>query len=104
MLWCLAVQFFVFNSPTDHPRISAEEKSYLLTACADSHKSKDFKVPVKEMALSIHVHALWIAHICHGWGFYLLAVNLPLFGRDVLQLDVVSIKVVLEYHVLLSHD
>ncbi len=41
------------------------------------------------MILSVPVHALWIAHLCHAWGFYLLAVNLPLFGRDVLQLDVV---------------
>lgn len=48
------------------------------------------KVPLKQMSLCVPVHALWIVHMCHAWGYYLVAVNLPLFGRDVLRLGVVT--------------
>ena len=42
------------------------------------------------MLKSKSVHGLWITHMAHAWGYYLMAVNLTLFGRDVLKLDVVS--------------
>ena len=90
MVWCLGFNYFCFSSPKTHPRISNAEKQFLLQSCQEIGRDrKSMKTPWWKMLTSIPVHALWVTHLCHAWGYYLLAVNLPLFGKDVLKLDIV---------------
>ena len=49
-------------------------------------------VPWKEILLSKKVHALWITHMCSAWGYYLLAISLPTFLEEVLNLTVINVR------------
>ena len=81
-----------YSSPEKHPSISLEEKNYLLMSCNKDSNDKIVKhVPWKEILLSKKVHALWITHMCSAWGYYLLAISLPTFLEEVLQLTVLNV-------------
>lgn len=87
MIWCLSFNYFCYSSPMTHPRISELEKLYLLQTCQDIgiEDRKSMKTPWFKMLTSVPVHALWITHLCHAWGYYLLAggwENLPKCTRN----------------------
>ena len=91
LIWCVAFHLTCFSSPSHHPRISDTEKNYLIASCQEKGRDRrSLTAPILSMMKSVPVHALWITHMCHAWGYYLVAVNLTLYGRDVLQLDVVT--------------
>ena len=93
LLWCVAFQIFGHSSPEKHPRISPEEKNYLLLSCNKESNDKIVKnVPWKKILLSRKVHALWITHMCSAWGYYLLAISLPTFLEEVLNLTVINVS------------
>ena len=81
-----------YSSPEKHPRISAEEKNYLLMSCNKDSNDKIVKhVPWKDILLSKKVNALWVTHMCSAWGYYLLAISLPTFLEEVLNLTVINV-------------
>ena len=93
LAWCVVFQIFGHSSPEKHPRISPEEKNYLLLSCNKESNDKIVKnVPWKKILLSRKVHALWITHMCSAWGYYLLAISLPTFLEEVLSLTVINVS------------
>ena len=62
-------------------------------SCNQESNDKIVKnVPWKEILLSRKVHALWITHMCSAWGYYLLAISLPTFLEEVLNLTVINVR------------
>lgn len=61
----------------------------------DREEKEDTKrkagVPWKSLLTSGPVHVLWVTHITSSWGWYLMAVNTPLFAKEVFQFDVMSV-------------
>lgn len=47
-------------------------------------------VPWLSMLTSVPCLAVGVTHFCSAWGWYLMAVNIPLFASEALGLDVVS--------------
>merc|ERR1711953_527334 len=92
LVWCLAFHFLCFSSPWTHPWISPEEQNFLCNRRQNynHNQTRNLKTPFLQMVKSGPVHALWITHLCHAWCYYLMAVNLTLYGRDVLSLNVVT--------------
>ncbi len=90
LVWSMVFFWLCSSTPADHPTISAEEKGFLIDHYNQDEQARPPTAPLKEMFLSKPVHALWMTHMCHAWGYYLVAVNLTLYGRDVLKLDVMS--------------
>ena len=78
-----------------HPRISAEEKKYLMDACKQMKVSTDkssLNIPWRQVLSSKPIHALWMTHVAHSWCFYLTAVNIPLFIKDVFNMEVMQVR------------
>ncbi|CAG7730460.1 unnamed protein product [Allacma fusca] len=90
VIWCVAVYFFLFDTPEDHPRISAEELEFLQKnrAVDQSSSKQKLKVPWMKIFLSVPVNALHAAHFCTLWGFQTLSMYLPSFMKEVLFMDV----------------
>ena len=85
-------QVCAYSSPATHPHISAEEKNFLLMASNQDGNDKSVKnVPWKSILLSKKVHGLWITHMCSAWGYYLLAISLPTFTKEVLKMTVINV-------------
>ena len=94
MLWCVLFYFAASSTPEKHPHISEEERIYLLhNNNKDNQKDSSLAYPWKDIVKSRKFHAAWITHMCTGWGFYLLAVCLPMFCKEVLNLTNVKVSV-----------
>jgi len=68
-----------YNSPSDHPRISAEEKKYCETMIGATNLVVHPPTPWREMFTSVPGWALALAYFANNWGFYTLVTCLPLF-------------------------
>ena len=83
-VWCLICYFVVYSNPSQHPRISAEEKNFLLNSNRTISGKVSWKnVPWGSILKSAPVHSLWISHFSCAWSFYLIAISLPLFTSEV---------------------
>lgn len=83
-VWCIFYYFLAANSAADHPRISAEERDYLMKySCTRQDSSTRLPVPWKAALLSVPVHAMWVTTACTIWVYYVISMNVPLFVNEV---------------------
>ena len=88
-LWSVAWFFLVFDSPADHPRISAAEKLEIESKIAEATiGTKPKSVPWRAMLTSGPVWAIIVTHGCSVFGFFTIVNQLPTFIKEVLHLDV----------------
>ena len=95
ILWCICWAFLVYDSPSQHPRISQEEKMYIESSIevqqqhaksSLGNEELDNKaVPWKAMLTSKVVWSVAIAHLASNWGVYQMNSLLPTYLNDVLQ-------------------
>ena len=95
ILWCICWAFLVYDSPSQHPRISQEEKMYIESSievqqqhAKSSLGNEEFDnkaVPWKAMLTSKVVWSVAIAHLASNWGVYQMNSLLPTYLNDVLQ-------------------
>jgi len=76
-----------YNSPSDHPRISAVERKYWETVIGAVELVAHPPTPWLEIVTSVPVWALAVAYFANTWGYITLSTCLPLFMHDVLGLD-----------------
>ncbi|CAI4232383.1 unnamed protein product [Auanema sp. JU1783] len=96
VFWCAAWMYMTSDRPATHPRISAEEKNYIIESIeASTGKGHDKPPPTpwKSIFTSRAVWACWIGHFAGDWGAYTMMVAMPMFLKDVLQLDLSSLGV-----------
>ncbi|XP_076056045.1 sialin-like isoform X1 [Oratosquilla oratoria] len=89
LIWCLFWAFLVYDSPTQHPRISKEELEYI----QDDTKARDLrvtstKVPWKSIITSRPVWALIITDTLSVIGLYLLIIKVPSYTKNVLGFSI----------------
>ncbi|KAK3748449.1 hypothetical protein QZH41_019368, partial [Actinostola sp. cb2023] len=92
ILWFIVWTALVYDKPAEHPRISAEEKEYILKSIGhsqDSHK-KVHSTPWAVIWTSPVVWAIIITHFCNNWGFYTFLTSLPLYFEEVLNFKILQ--------------
>ncbi|GAB6019423.1 hypothetical protein CHUAL_001004 [Chamberlinius hualienensis] len=82
-VWLCFWMIFVYNSPTDHPWISAEEHNYI-SSRLDNHHKQALPVPWKKIFKSKSVWGLILCHFGYNWGFYTILTELPTYMSNVL--------------------
>ncbi|GMS91194.1 hypothetical protein PENTCL1PPCAC_13369 [Pristionchus entomophagus] len=90
VLWCAIWMWMAADRPMSHPRISAEEKSYIITsqeATMGKATTKAPSTPWRALLTSRAVWACWFGHFAGDWGAYTMLVCMPTFLRDVLGLE-----------------
>ena len=95
ILWCICWAFLVYDSPSQHPRISQEEKVYIESSIQaqqqhtksslGNEKEETKAIPWKAMLTSKVVWSVAIAHLASNWGVYQMNSLLPTYLNDVLQ-------------------
>lgn len=89
VLWGLAWFLLVSNHPEDHPRISKEEKAYIIEHCG-SKNEKALPIPWKAVFTSLPFWAILIADVGNSWGFYTLLTELPTYLKNIQHFDMTS--------------
>ncbi|XP_023217578.1 uncharacterized protein LOC111619972 [Centruroides sculpturatus] len=81
--------YFIYESPSVHPRISTKELKYLKkNICSSSNVTDSSKIPWKSILTSGPVWAIAIAKFCWSWGFYTLLSKLPSYLATVLHFPI----------------
>lgn len=90
VVWFVAWTFIVYDSPLTHPRISPEERDYIVNSLK-SHidvSKKSTHTPWKKIFTSAPVWAIIVTHACSNWGTYTFMTNIPTYMKDVLKFDI----------------
>ncbi|CAH0725773.1 unnamed protein product, partial [Brenthis ino] len=92
IVWCAAWWILVYDSPVHHPRISPEEKAYILEAIGNKvQSSKDKTVPpFKKIFTSLPFLAMVILHYGSNWGLYFAMTAAPKFVSSALGFNLTS--------------
>jgi len=85
IVWCLLWFLFVYETPSEHATILADEKNYLETSVCQPGSSR---VPWLQIIKSPPVWAIIFAHFAENWGFYTMLTDLPTFLADKLDYEV----------------
>ena len=85
IVWYIALLFFVYSRPEDHPRISEKEQKYI----RESYKrttisSEPVRIPWKSFLTSPCVWGMCISHFALVWLFYTVNTAIPLFMQDIM--------------------
>jgi len=83
-VWSVAWFLLCYNAPSDHPRISTDERKYWETVIGATELDAHPPTPWREILTSVPVWALAAAYFGHAWGLHTLMNYLPLFVHDVL--------------------
>ncbi|XP_060582480.1 sialin-like [Ruditapes philippinarum] len=90
VIWFVAWMFCVFDSPVRHPRISEQEKIYILQKLqseVDIRKTPT-TTPWSKILSSCSVWAIIVSQACSEWGLYTFMTNIPSYMEDVLQFQI----------------
>lgn len=96
LVWCIFYYLFGGNSPSEHKRITPEEKAFIEQAqgMKNSNEGAPPKTPWKAIFTSMPFWSILIVHSTHNWGFWTLLTEMPEYMKSVLSLD---IKQVINY-------
>jgi len=86
-VWFVVWIFLCYNSPYTHPRISTAELEYFEQHTGSGDLSSHHPTPWRKILTSVPVWALAVAFFANNWGFFTLAICLPLYMHDVLGFD-----------------
>lgn len=83
--WYLIWITLAYETPESHPRISPQERSYIMTAIGHTHPIQTTHIPWNKFLLSMPVWAICAGHFGNNWGFYTLLTNLPTYLSNILH-------------------
>ncbi|KAK3882103.1 hypothetical protein Pcinc_013509 [Petrolisthes cinctipes] len=85
LLWVLMWGLLMHDTPLQHPRISPQERDYIIEALnAESKKEKPTRTPWRSIMTSLPVWATTFAQIGSMFGFNLLLTQLPTYLATIL--------------------
>ncbi|XP_015177637.1 PREDICTED: sialin [Polistes dominula] len=88
LTWSIAWFYFVYDSPSQHPRISVEERNYIEESIGTTSSTKHFPVPWKSIFTSLPVWAILITHGCSVFGYFTVVNQLPTYMKYILNFNI----------------
>lgn len=86
IIWFVAWQQLVFDSPATHPRISMDERRYIETALGQTVDKVGQKVTPTPWAAILKSRAVWVISIAQFggvWGLFTLMTQAPTYFRTI---------------------
>jgi MFS family permease len=85
-LWLVVVS----DSPSQHPRITVEEKDYIESSIGGTHQSHPTSTPWLKFLTCRPFYAIIIAQFCALWGSFTLLTNIPTYMKEILKFNIKS--------------
>ncbi|KAF5908653.1 sialin-like isoform X1 [Clarias magur] len=86
-LWAVLWFIMVSDQPHLHPRISDQEKEYIVNSIGSEGGTHGWSVPLLAMACSGPLWAIIVSQMCSNWYYYTLLTSLPTYMDTVLHFD-----------------
>ncbi|XP_069970495.1 sialin isoform X3 [Penaeus vannamei] len=78
---------YAYDSPDQHPRITAAEKLFIKQGIGDHRKSESLPVPWHSILTSTPFVVVMVTHVGNNWGFYCLLTELPTYLKNMQHYD-----------------
>uniref|UniRef100_A0A6Q2Y8U4 Sialin n=1 Tax=Esox lucius TaxID=8010 RepID=A0A6Q2Y8U4_ESOLU len=95
IVWFILWAFLVSNTPSTHPRISEQERLYILSTLNKEYFSSEKwhsplgnHIPWASILTSLPLWAIVVAHFSYNWTFYTLLTLLPTYMSNVLGFSI----------------
>lgn len=88
IIWSVAWFLLVFDSPSQHPRISMEERRYIEDSIGTTTTKKHLPVPWRSIVTSGPVWAIVITHACSVFGYFTIVNQLPTYMKYILHFNI----------------
>lgn len=89
MIWCVFWYLLAFNTPQEHPRITAQELEYIeLNVSEDIKNGMGMKVPWKKIFTSVPVWAIGLTTFGRIWVHYTFIMSGPEYMQKILCFDI----------------
>ncbi|OXA52347.1 Sialin [Folsomia candida] len=88
LVWFVFWSFFVYNDPSEHPRITEEELNYIQSHLEGESMTDNIATPWCEIVKSLPVWAVLITDLGDSWSHYLLHVEVPMYLSSVHNFDI----------------
>lgn len=88
IMWFIPWMLLAFNTPHQHPRISQEEKNYIISELGSSSNEKTCPVPWIEILTSGSVWAAIGMSCSMTWITFTFLTELPTYSKNILQFDI----------------
>ncbi|XP_076086078.1 sialin-like isoform X2 [Mytilus galloprovincialis] len=89
-IWVVVWFILTRDTPSEHPRISSQERDYIINSIEFDTTKRTSKVPWIEFAKSPALLACITAHMCNNWTNYTLLTSLPDFMKSVMKFNIQS--------------
>ena len=92
-IWFVFWVFLVFDSPDTHPRISKEERDYIVTNLyvAETHEKLP-RPPFKYILVSPAFLAILAAHFGQNWGSYTMLTEIPTYLTNIQHFSLTAVS------------
>jgi ACS family sodium-dependent inorganic phosphate cotransporter-like MFS transporter 6/7/8 len=99
VVWYLSWLWLVFEKPSKHPTITAQELHYIEKSIGPtSTVPPNFKTtPWNDIFHSMPVYAIIVANFCRSWTFYLLVLSQITYFAEEFNFGVVEVGLVLGF-------
>ncbi|XP_052751162.1 sialin isoform X2 [Galleria mellonella] len=89
-MWSVAWFAVVYDTPADHPRISEEEKNYLMEVLPQDNTKKKGHMPVpwRSLLTSPPVWAIILTHATSVFGYFTVVNQLPTYIESILHYNI----------------
>eukprot|EP00096_Caligus_rogercresseyi_P008336 TRINITY_DN269_c2_g1_i1.p1 TRINITY_DN269_c2_g1~~TRINITY_DN269_c2_g1_i1.p1 ORF type:complete len:500 (-),score=70.74 TRINITY_DN269_c2_g1_i1:268-1767(-) len=90
IIWFLFWMKLVHNSPATHPKISEEERDYIISEIQGLERVKNppKSTPWKAIFTSVPFWSLLVVQVANNWSFYTLLTETPLFLNSILHFNI----------------
>ncbi|XP_025989174.1 putative inorganic phosphate cotransporter isoform X3 [Solenopsis invicta] len=88
IIWSVAWFLLVFDSPSQHPRISAEERHFIESAIGTTTTAKPLPIPWRALITSGPVWAIVITHACSVFSYHTIVNQLPTYMKYILHFNI----------------
>lgn len=88
LVWFVLWAALVHNSPNDHPRISEQERLYIISSLKNELSTSTDHIPWRSIVTSVPLLAIVVAHFSYNWTFYTLLTLLPTYMKNVLGFSI----------------
>ncbi|XP_044253825.1 sialin [Tribolium madens] len=90
-IWLVLWVCLIADSPKKQKLITQEERDYIVSRLeSETGGGGRPPFPWRAVFTSSAFWAIFVAHVCSNWGFYLLLIELPTYLKQVLDFDISS--------------
>ncbi|KAL3272355.1 hypothetical protein HHI36_013834 [Cryptolaemus montrouzieri] len=88
LVWSIFWTYFIYDTPTTHPRIDRKEQAYILASIGPQDEDEKSPIPWASMLTSLPLWAILVTMCANSWAFYTQLTELPKYMSQILHFNI----------------